>query len=432
MSGVLTQRHRGTEKRTLVDSGVAWIGKIPEGWKAKKIAALYDLRSEKCSDKEFKPLSVTMKGIVPQLEDVAKTNNGDDRKLVRAGDFVINSRSDRRGSCGISQLDGSVSLINTVLKPRDKMDPGYYNWVFHTSLFADEFYAWGHGIVDDLWTTRWSDMKSILVMSPPLAEQQRIAAFLDRECEKIDGLRGKIEKQIEKLDELKKSTITEAVTKGLKRGRKMKPSGVEWIGDIPEEWKVARVKHVTKLVTDGSHLSPDTENGVKDFISVVDLKDSGIDFAHSLKTSESNYAYCVATNCQPIIGDVLISKDGSVGKTYVVRESREFVVASSLVIMRPDEGRIMPDFLDYNLCADFIQSRLQFLMHGSALKRVSVSKNANLAITLPPLAEQKEIAEYLDKKCAAIDAAKEKCRVQLEKLAEYKKSLIYEYVTGKK
>ena len=125
------------------------------------------------------PLSVTMNGIVPQLETAAKTNAHDDRKLVRKGDFAINSRSDRRGSCGISEYDGSVSLINTLLAPLGEMNPNYYNWLLHTTQFADEFYKWGHGIVDDLWTTGWQDMKKIMIPVPPLQEQKKIATFLD-------------------------------------------------------------------------------------------------------------------------------------------------------------------------------------------------------------------------------------------------------------
>lgn len=163
---------------TYKDSGVAWIGEIPSGWEVVRLGSFYNPRNEKVSDKDYEPLSVTMNGIVPQLETAAKTNDGDNRKLVLKSDFVINSRSDRRGSCGISNYDGSVSLINTVLSPNGKMDADFYNWLFHTSMFADEYYKWGHGIVDDLWTTRWSEMKSINVVTPPLHEQHAIASFL--------------------------------------------------------------------------------------------------------------------------------------------------------------------------------------------------------------------------------------------------------------
>lgn len=194
------------------DSGIPWGGEIPEYWKVGRIGGLYELRNQKVSDKDFMPLSVTMKGILPQLETAAKTNDGDNRKLVRAGDFAINSRSDRRGSCGISDYDGSVSLINTILKPRNRMNAKYYNWLFHTPMFADEFYKWGHGIVDDLWTTNWSEMKRISIPIPPLDEQQEIADYLDNKCAEIEQIITDKKTQIETLDGYKKSLIYEYVT----------------------------------------------------------------------------------------------------------------------------------------------------------------------------------------------------------------------------
>lgn len=194
------------------DSGIPWVGKTPEYWKVGRIGGLYELRNQKVSDKDFMPLSVTMKGILPQLETAAKTNDGDNRKLVRVGDFAINSRSDRRGSCGISDYDGSVSLINTILKPRNRMNAKYYNWLFHTPMFADEFYKWGHGIVDDLWTTNWSEMKRISIPLPPLDEQQEIADYLDNKCAEIEQIIADKKLQIETLDGYKKSLIFEYVT----------------------------------------------------------------------------------------------------------------------------------------------------------------------------------------------------------------------------
>lgn len=194
------------------DSGIAWIGVIPNHWNVGRIGGLYELRNQKVSDEDYMPLSVTMKGILPQLETAAKTNDGDNRKLVRKGDFAINSRSDRRGSCGISDYDGSVSLINTILKPRNKMNARYYNWLFHTPLFADEFYKWGHGIVDDLWTTNWSEMKRISIPLPPLSEQEAIADYLDNKCAEIEQIIADKKSQIETLDGYKKSLIYEYVT----------------------------------------------------------------------------------------------------------------------------------------------------------------------------------------------------------------------------
>lgn len=194
------------------DSGIEWIGEIPEGWEVKRIGQLYTERRQKVSDRDYPPLSVTMKGIVPQLETAAKSNAHDDRKLVLKGDFAINSRSDRRGSCGISDFDGSVSLINTVLTPLDNMNPKFYNWLFHTPIFADEFYKNGHGIVDDLWTTSWQEMKRISIPLPPLTEQTAIADYLDSVCAKIDSAVSSKRRQLETLEEYKKSLIFEYVT----------------------------------------------------------------------------------------------------------------------------------------------------------------------------------------------------------------------------
>lgn len=194
------------------DSGIDWIGEVPTTWRLLRIAALYDLRSQKVSDKDYPPLSITMHGVVPQLETVAKTNDGDNRKLVRAGDFVINSRSDRRGACGISPQDGSCSLINIVLAPQHSINNRYFSYLFRSAVFADEFYRWGHGIHDDLWTTNWSDMKSIQVPVPALEDQVSIANFLDSKMAKIDATVAGINKQIDLLSKYRKQVINDAVT----------------------------------------------------------------------------------------------------------------------------------------------------------------------------------------------------------------------------
>ena len=191
---------------------LGWIEELPEHWEVERIASVYTVRNEKVSDKDYAPLSVTMKGIVPQLDNAAKTKHGDDRKLIRKGDFVINSRSDRRGSCGISLCDGSCSLINTVLAPREEMNPRYYNWLFHTTSFADEFYKWGYGIVNDLWTTNWGAMRRIQIPMPPLDEQESIAQFLDEKIPQIEEVISSKQSQIETLKAYKSSLIYEYVT----------------------------------------------------------------------------------------------------------------------------------------------------------------------------------------------------------------------------
>lgn len=148
--------------REMKDSGFKWLGAIPIDWKISKINSVYKLRNEKVSDRDYPPLSVTMQGIVPQLDSATKTNAHDDRKLVRKGDFATNSHSDPRGSFGVSPYDGSVSLINTILSPRNEMNPKYYDWLFHTIRFGDQLYRLGHGIVDDLCTIGWEIWKKLL------------------------------------------------------------------------------------------------------------------------------------------------------------------------------------------------------------------------------------------------------------------------------
>ena len=171
------------------DSGVDWLGEIPAGWELVSIGSSFNERREKVSDKDFEPLSVTKNGILPQLANAAKTNDGDNRKLVKGGDFVINSRSDRKGSSGVAKQDGSVSLINIVMEPKG-IDPVFCNRLLKSNAFVEEFYRMGHGIVADLWTTRYSEMKTVQLALPPLHEQTAIADFLDDKTAKIEALVG--------------------------------------------------------------------------------------------------------------------------------------------------------------------------------------------------------------------------------------------------
>lgn len=224
----------------LTDSDGDWIGAIPTGWSVEPVGRWFRERKVTVSDTDFAPLSVTMQGIVPQLENVAKTDNNANRKLVRKGDFAINSRSDRKGSAGVSDHDGSVSAITTVLEPRG-LDPRFTHQLLRIHPFQEEFYRWGHGIVDDLWSTKWSDMKSIKIPIPPLQEQRAIADFLDRETARIDAFIAKNEELITLLTERRAALTTHVVTKGLNPGADMKPSGVDWLGSVPTHWQVSRL-----------------------------------------------------------------------------------------------------------------------------------------------------------------------------------------------
>ncbi|MEX1028500.1 MAG: restriction endonuclease subunit S [Paenibacillaceae bacterium] len=201
---------------TMKDSGVEWIGSVPKHWSIERIGTAFEERREIVNDTDYSPLSVTMKGIVSQLDSAAKTDHNDNRKRVVINDFVINSRSDRRGSSGVSELNGSVSVINIVLAPRKNFFGKYLHHLFRSYRFIEEFYRVGRGIVDDLWTTRYSVMKAIDFAYPDLKEQQAIADYLDTKTAHIDRIVETINTQIDKLKELRKTLINDVVTGKIK------------------------------------------------------------------------------------------------------------------------------------------------------------------------------------------------------------------------
>lgn len=418
--------------RKMKDSGIEWIGEIPEGWEVGQIGQLYSERRTKVSDKDYPPLSVTMKGILPQLSTAAKTDAHDDRKLVCKGDFAINSRSDRRGSCGISEQDGSISLINTVLQPRGEMNPGYYNWLFHTSMFADEFYKWGHGIVDDLWTTGWSDMKKIGVPVPSKCEQKQIAEHLNFECSNIDTILSKTRSSIEKYKKLKQAVITQAVTKGVRGEREMKDSGVDWIGEIPKEWVIQKIKSISSRINVGVVIRPSEyfdENGTIPFLRGINVKEYLISSDNMVYINESSNR--ILSKSQVHTDDILIVRDGSIGTSCVVPAEFDGANVVSMVIATP---LISCDsrFICYSLNSDVGKTQFTLTKIGSALTHTSVSAVSDIIVAVPSCAEQKEIADHLDAKCAEIDGLIAKKEQLIKELESYKKSLIYEVVTGKR
>ena len=412
------------------DSGIEWIGEIPEGWEIGQIGQLYSERRTKVSDKDYPPLSVTMKGILPQLSTAAKTDAHDDRKLVCKGDFAINSRSDRRGSCGISEQDGSISLINTVLQPRGEMDPGYYNWLFHTSMFADEFYKWGHGIVDDLWTTGWSDMKKIGVPVPSKCEQKQLAEHLNLECSNIDAILSKTRSSIEEYKKLKQAVITQAVTKGVRGEREMKDSGVEWIGEIPEEWNKCKLKNISIDIGDGLHGTPKfDDSGEVYFINGNNFSSEYVEPKFDTKKlclEESlNYPKPELTE-----QTIMISLNGSYGKVCLYRYFPMLLGKSAgYITLLPSINR---RYVRYYLSSTPAQIIMTLSLNGTTIPNLSLNTLYNFPTILPSASEQAEIADHLDIKCAEIDKLIAKKEQLVKELESYKKSLIYEVVTGKR
>lgn len=419
--------------RDLKDSGFKWLGKIPMEWQVSRIGNCYTERNTKVSDVDYQPLSVTMKGIVPQLSTAAKTDAHDDRKLVEKGDFAINSRSDRRGSCGISDYEGSVSLINTILQPRGKMNPQYYNWLFHTSMFADEFYKWGHGIVDDLWTTNWQDMKRIAIPSPSHEEQQRIADFLDRRCAEIDSIITKTEKTIEEYKALKQSIITEAVTKGIRPNRPMKDSDVEWFGEIPADWATSRIGLHYEIILGKMLCSvqPSDNYTLERYFCAANVHFDGISDVDTLKemwfSAQEKELYQVKN------GDLLVVEGGAGagGSAIVTGLSGTAFIQNSIMIVRgkqSGDNRYLRYLLEYLVKQGYIE----VACNKATIPHFTKDKLATVPYPVVSAAEQKEIADYLDIRCNIINKLIESKQQLLLELETYKKSVIYEYVTGKK
>ena len=414
--------------REMKDSGIDWIGTIPQDWQLSKSGSLYTQRNEKVSDKDYQPLSVTMQGILPQLATAAKTDDGDNRKLVRVGDFAINSRSDRRGSCGISPLDGSVSLINIILTPRTAMHPGYYNWLFHTTLFADEFYKWGHGIVADLWTTRWQEMKSITVPVPEYAEQERIAAFLDAECAEIDTVLEKTRASIEEYKKLKQAVITQAVTKGIRGDRPMKDSGIEWIGEIPAEWNKDKVIRVFSVIGSGTTPKSSDENlfgGNTPWIQSGDINGENLFVTKNCVSNSAIESYSALRVYQaPYL--VVAMYGASVGNLSL--SMIDACVNQACCVLKKPTINLKFSFYIFKAVKDYLTRKAV----GGGQPNISQETIKQLWLPVPSADEQIEISNYLDEKCRSVDALIAKKQQYITEIENYKKSLIYEYVTGKK
>lgn len=399
------------------DSGVGWLGDVPETWHIKRLSFYFTERRTKVSDKDYPALSVTKMGILSQLENAAKTNDGDNRKLVKKGDFVINSRSDRKGSSGVSNLDGSVSLINIVLQPKF-INSQFSNYLLKNYSFIEEFYRIGHGIVADLWTTRYEDMKNILLSIPSQKEQITIVNFLDQKTAQIDQAIAIKQKQIERLKERQQIIIQQAVTKGLDANVPMKDSGIEWIGMIPEHWEIKKLKYVLQL-TNKKQLSLNSELL---YIGMENIESGTGEFIETNSETEGLANYFEAN--QLLFGKLR----PYLAKVYKTRTiglcSTEF-----LVYKCPD-----------NLCIDFYHCFLispEFIKvinastYGSKMPRANSDFIGNQMILVPPLKEQIEINQYVNKNKNNIKQLIIIYQQQIEKLKEYKTTLIDSAVTGK-
>lgn len=421
------------------DSGIEWVGKIPNNWEADKIK--YHLRRNEPRNPGGKEVLSVYRdyGVIPKdsRDDNHNVTSEDTSKYkyVKKGNLVINKMKAWQGSLAISYYEGIVSPAYFIYEfIDDKFENKYFHYLIR-SCYKDEFRRLSGGIREGQWDLSASEFEKTLILIPSIPEQQRIVKYLDEKCTEIDILHADIEKQIETLEEYKKSVITEAVTKGLNPDVEMKDSGIEWIGKTPNNWKTSKIKfHVNikgrigfrgyteqDLVEEGEGaitLSPSNFNNMK------------MDYSHC--TYISWLKYDESPEIMIKNGDTLFVKTGSsYGKAcFVEKLPMEATINPQLIVFK--NINIDEKLFSYIMQANFVKYQSELAVVGGTIPTMSQNKIGNFSILIPTENEQSEIVKYLDCKCSEIDGVISAKREQLETLEQYKKSLIYEYVTGKK
>ena len=383
-----------------------WFGEIPEHWEATKMREIFTDRNTKVSDKDYPALSVGYMGVVPQLDTAAKTNNGDNRKLICKGDFAINSRSDRKGAGGISEYTGSASIIITVLQPHEDINGKFYHYLLRSHYFSEEFYRNGHGLVADLWTTRWDTMRNIYIPVPPRSEQDSIVRYLDEKCSRIDRLLEAYEREVKLLDELKKAAINEAV-KG--------------------DWRRVRLKYIATLNPYCSHDGLKPEDEVTFAPMECIRTDKRIDRSAPLANYNSSYSSfnegdIALAKVTPCFQNSNVCLMTNLTNGYAFGSSELFNIRANSIHSK--------FLLYYFMSAAFIAGGVASMTGVAGLQRVSSEYIRNALVPVPPLSEQQAIAEYLDEKCGKIDMAINLKRRHIKLWQEYKARLISDVVTG--
>jgi type I restriction enzyme S subunit len=409
------------------NSGAEWLGDVPEHWSVERLGRFFQHIREKVSDKDFPALSVTKNGIVPQLETAAKTDDGDNRRLVRAGDFVINGRSDRNGSAGLSTLDGSVSLINLVLRPIEVCGR-YVHFLLRSLPFQQEFYRMGKGIVADLWSTGYEEMSAIVLAMPPSHEQAAIAAFLDRETAKIDGLVEEQRRLIELIKEKRRAAISHAVTKGLDPNAQMKDSEVFWIGEVPKHWSVSALRYFVRL---SSGSTPDRSNEAYWDGGIPWVKTGEINYALIANTEETISAEGMAASSVTLApaGAMLLALYGQgVTRGRVALLGIPATFNQACVAIEPDSR------IDKRYLFAFFVFAYQFIREiGNETTQMNLNVDfvKGIRILIPPLHEQRMIAEVVEAQMAGSDALVDESIKTIDLLLERRSVLISAAATGK-
>ena len=416
--------------REMKDSGIEWIGIIPASWELYKGKYMFAQRNLRGNTIKLQLLSPTQKyGVIPQSVyeersgmNAVKLNenaNLSTLKTIHKGDFCISLRS-FQGGFEYSEYEGVVSPAYQVFYPVTKIVRGYYKYLFKECGFIEKMNSYTMTLRDGK-NIAFADFGNTYIPCPPVDEQKRIADFLDAKCAEIDALTADIQTQIDTLEQYKRSVITETVTKGLNLDAEMKDSGIEWVGQMPSSWDAVPNKYLMYKVKNicpvynGEDILSLTTNGV----IIRDLNGGG-----KMPTSFDGYQKVAPGNLLMCLFDI----DVTPRCTGVVKNLGLTSPAYSQFVMRADA--YAPYYYYYYLMVDYTKE----LLHMAKNLRNSLTEDQLGAIKAPnpPYEEQVQIAEFLDKKCTEISRVIEDKNKQLATLDEYKKSLIFEYVTGKK
>ena len=424
--------------REMKDSGVEWIGEIPKDWEIARIKRLFSEANERCeSGDDYTLLSVSeYYGVSPRAEKIEEddllthANTLDNYKICRTGDIVVNIMLAWKSALGVCSQVGIVSPAYCVYRPICEMNVKYFHFLFRTKQYADVFKQYSTGVIDSRLRLYTDKFFSLYCQVPTFEEQTRIADYLDAKCAQIDRAIARQQEVIEKLKEYKLSVITEAVTKGLNPDVPMKDSGIEWIGEIPEGWKLSHIGNVAEI---GSGGTPDRnkpeywQDGTIPWMASGEINNEYVYETKELITElglHNSNAKVLPTNTV-MLG--LIGQGKTKGLCAILKI--ESACNQNLAYMIPNTKYLFYEFLFYCLKAMYQYIRC---LVGDSQAGIYQDFLSKLHVPLPNFKDQTEICHFLDSKCEMIDSILDRKQDLIDKLTEYKKSLIYEVVTGKR
>ncbi|EOJ7850635.1 restriction endonuclease subunit S [Campylobacter upsaliensis] len=427
--------------RVYKPSGIKWLGEIPQSWEIKPLQAIFNQRNEQNNNLEFQTILSLVKdvGVIPYEEKGNVGNKAKDDlqgyKIARVNDLVLNKMNAVIGSLGVSKYDGLVSPIYLVLyieNPNYLI--AYYSYLFQTKSIQKFLRKFAYGIMEIRESIDYLEFKKMFLPTPPLQEQKEIAEFLDSKCEKIQNYIEKKQKLITLLQEKKQALINEVVTKGLNPNIEFKNSGIAYLGLIPHHWEAVKVKFTAYVKGRiGFHGLNSNEFRYDEGAYLVtgnDFDNNEVMWDKCRRVSEERFYEDPNIHLQN--NDLLITKDGTIGKTAIVNNCpKQATLNSGIFLVRTMKKMCFVKYLFFIINSQYFKEFVNVKTSGSTIKHLYQSDFHDLKIPLPPLQEQKEIAAFLDSKVAQIDSVIEKTKKQIELIKEYKNTLINEAVCGR-